>query len=498
MVQPSQGAFTYDEGDNTSWWYDNVNWSSDTLPNTGTGAAMNSATEVDNGYGVNQTTGVGDGVVFDPTNDPNYLANAGTPPYVTPYQLGRFYLGNQPSGANPPANYNTLTVKSGELDLASQMRIARTDLSSMSETVTGTIVQTGGTVNLQDTNNDAYLSLGDTTHTLGIYNYSGGTLLFQTPSTSTSSSPGVRLGNVLTATGKFIDRNTGAAGAIQLANMYVGYNGIGILEYHYGLDQSSHGDVRPIQIVGTPFTGESSNGQLALRNGVSDGMTPLTQASELSLVLDAAPTVVGGIPQSLGLVSFVSGASGIKGLSTNPKIFYATDGITPYIQGSTISATFGGNTYDWTISYSGSITYSNAATSAISMISGNGGTDIVLIGESVASNILLGDMNFDGHVDAKDIAALEAALTNPSGYLSTDFGYGTPASHGVTTSNMGQYADVSGNGKFDNADLQALLKYLKGGHGSLSSVVPEPASIILAGIGFALVGCTWRRRRTAV
>ena len=110
-------------------------------------------------------------------------------------------------------------------------------------------------------------------------------------------------------------------------------------------------------------------------------------------------------------------------------------------------------------------------------------------------SILRGDMNFDGHVDAKDIAALQAALTNTTGYLSTNFGNGTPSSHGVTTANIGSYADVNGGTKFDNSDLQSLLLYLKTGHGSVSSV-PEPSTIVLGGIGLAaIVLCTSRRRK---
>jgi formylglycine-generating enzyme len=110
-------------------------------------------------------------------------------------------------------------------------------------------------------------------------------------------------------------------------------------------------------------------------------------------------------------------------------------------------------------------------------------------------SILLGDMNFDGHVDAKDIAALQAALTNTTGYLSTNFGNGTPSSHGVTAANIGSYADVNGGAKFNNSDLQSLLLYLKTGHGSVSSV-PEPSTVMLGGIGLtAIVLSTSRQRK---
>jgi hypothetical protein len=111
-----------------------------------------------------------------------------------------------------------------------------------------------------------------------------------------------------------------------------------------------------------------------------------------------------------------------------------------------------------------------------------------------APTLLAGDANFDGHVDAKDIAAIELALTNESAYLSTDFGNGTPSSHGVTGSNIGTYLDVSGNGKYSNADLQALEAYLIAGHGNTSSV-PEPASLVLLVLaGPGLVWVAGRRR----
>ena len=116
---------------------------------------------------------------------------------------------------------------------------------------------------------------------------------------------------------------------------------------------------------------------------------------------------------------------------------------------------------------------------------------------STPSTILLGDMNFDGHVNAKDISALQLALTNTSSYLSTNFGNGTPSSHGVTSANIGTYADVTGGTTFNNSDAQALLTYLIAGHGS-TTAVPEPASFVLGGLGAAAMGLIgWRRRKAA-
>jgi hypothetical protein len=93
-------------------------------------------------------------------------------------------------------------------------------------------------------------------------------------------------------------------------------------------------------------------------------------------------------------------------------------------------------------------------------------------GVSVAITALItppGDVNFDGHVDAKDIAAMMKAMTNETGYAQ---------SVGVSKSELETVGDVNGDGKFNNADLQKLLNILKTGRGSTS--VPEPASYSLA------------------
>jgi hypothetical protein len=90
----------------------------------------------------------------------------------------------------------------------------------------------------------------------------------------------------------------------------------------------------------------------------------------------------------------------------------------------------------------------------------------------------LGDVNQDGHVDAKDIAAMMKALTNESTYAN---------SIGIGVDQLSAIADVNGDGKFTNADMQALINLLKTGGGSES--VPEPASIVMLAVGgLALVG----------
>jgi len=95
---------------------------------------------------------------------------------------------------------------------------------------------------------------------------------------------------------------------------------------------------------------------------------------------------------------------------------------------------------------------------------------------------LLGDFNRDGHVDAKDIQAMQLALTNLSSYEST---------YSVLPADFPSFSDINGDGNFTNADLQALLNLLQAGRGSTS--VPEPASQVLVALGGLMLGFVYRR-----
>jgi hypothetical protein len=95
-------------------------------------------------------------------------------------------------------------------------------------------------------------------------------------------------------------------------------------------------------------------------------------------------------------------------------------------------------------------------------------------------NLLPGDFNRDGHVDAADILPAMKALTDPVGY---------EVQYSVSATDLQIIGDVNGDTQFTNADLQSLLDYLKDGGGSISTV-PEPASWILAFIALAIVSGT--------
>jgi hypothetical protein len=98
---------------------------------------------------------------------------------------------------------------------------------------------------------------------------------------------------------------------------------------------------------------------------------------------------------------------------------------------------------------------------------------------------MLGDVNLDNHVNASDITSMMTALTNINSYETLK---------GLSDSELSHIGDVNQDGKFSNADLQALLDYLKAGHGSTNSV-PEPSTFVLAVLALGILGV--RRRASA-
>lgn len=96
----------------------------------------------------------------------------------------------------------------------------------------------------------------------------------------------------------------------------------------------------------------------------------------------------------------------------------------------------------------------------------------------------LGDFNRDGRINAADIAAAQAALSDISGYQSAN---------GLTDSFLfDAVADLNGDGIFNSADLQSLLVKLASGGGA-SDIVPEPSAWLLGALALGAVVVSGRR-----
>ena len=107
------------------------------------------------------------------------------------------------------------------------------------------------------------------------------------------------------------------------------------------------------------------------------------------------------------------------------------------------------------------------------------------------TDTVLGDFNRNGHVDTSDILPMEQALTNLSGYQTAE---------GLTNSQLLAIGDVNSDGKIDNTDVQSLINLVannaaSGGSGLLTAV-PEPATIVLLGLGALAIA--FRRLTTVV
>jgi hypothetical protein len=390
-------------------WFNTSNWNNGTgtgtLPESNlTGAAQNII--------ANNVSMPSVGMVFDPADDTN-VPGGPNASYVANLQnvQGSFYIS---SAQGTVVGKSKLTVESGTI-IVGTATVGR-DAPGILALNGGTFIVGGGALKVQGSNRTTVIGSGT-------FEYHGGTLETLQGVQLGSGACSVGVSKTSAGVGYFTVYNDGPDGAILSQNGFqVAANTnqkgtIGIVEFHYDsqfqisynenqngpptyfinaphnsntyTDKNlvngqyyAYGSTRPIQ--GNWNGGNYSNGILHLNNNTNS-------SSRLNLVLDTSPgTPVavgtpGAVYQNLGLFDDTL----IVGSGTFPKAFYSVDGSTVFTQGATISATYLGVSYSWTISYSGQINFSDTANSAYdsSGIQATGGDDVVLLGITPLTNL---------------------------------------------------------------------------------------------------------------
>ena len=521
----AHAAISWDAEGNSNWWFDPLNWSRDGSdsslcpclpPSQGVADLFVVATDAQINIGTGPWDVTGEGVVYDPDNDPFFAAAAslnyptGSPAAAFvgsdygPQHLHRLYI------SRDTPNQNLLTIKSGDLVIASTTIIGRSG-SMPGMPNEGRVNQVGGRVRLPlvtlDVGQSEVSGPGN-----GVYDYRGGSL-----EVSLEGGDGIRLShggqeggtNGPGGFGTFVVHNptsggyvrtwnyrsanfrgTGSDGVFDPAADPDGVNsGVGITEFHF-----ENGGTRPIQVAN----------QLTINNGLDNTMIPGptggTMSSRLDLVLGEAPMVdMGGVPVDLGLFDIdfdlgfgsnggsINGFGDLDGDGFNDAIFSSLDGATQYPEGATVSATFGTTRYDWTISYNGNISWGDADNSVVSMIEGPGsGLDVVLIGLGSETVAVTGDFNGDSVWDCADIDALTGAIASGSTDLSFDMnGDGQITLSDITDAGNGWLA-VGGANNVAQTGGNAFLS----GDANLDGVVDGQDFIVWNGSKFT-VNSAW-------
>jgi hypothetical protein len=459
-------AISWDGQSNTNWWFDYANWGpngiGDTpphfIPPTSDGLTTTD-TNINNGWNTTSTNpgfSNGEGVVYDPDNDPFYAAAAG-PDYDYPTEadprfdrdtIWRLYLTTSAATTD-----NKLTIKSGSLEVINNPSLAspggNVQLGRGGSTtgLKGTIVQTGGSFLVKEDNLDIGNFNGSAGN--GFYEYHGGVL---EAGLGSASSHGIRLapgGSAGSGKSGYIGiHNDDAPGRIRVWN----FNAAAHMDGTFGTTNSSgtveffvnSDGTRPVQVMNNLTLNNEAHTMGGKRSAI------------LKLTLDEAPTLLGGgVPIDMGLFAVTNLINGVGG-----GVFHndTIDNLgTAYSEGSTVSATIGSNVYNWTISYTGNITFSDADNSVISSITGAGtGNDVVLIGLSSQVSGTPGDFDTDGDVDGRDFLIWQ---------------------RNTSVGNLGDWQTNYGT----NGPLSA------------ATAVPEPASALVALAGLALLS-TIRRR----
>ena len=452
----------------------------------------------------------------------------GTTGGVVPFQVGGVDQQTLQSG--------TLDIRSGTLVMTSDLQLGRGGAKVNGGGVTGKLVINGGSLLLNNPANFLNLVLGPNNPNVagqpasvgrGIIEYHKGVLRLAPPqsvdsfgnvtaggllnvASGYSAAPDTANGYVGATESKIVMYNDGPGyfrvNNLQFAGGNASTNAVGFTgpvmataEFHF-----NNGGVRSIQVANN----------LTLNNGTvldttpdspTNGLTVPSRRARLNLVLDAVPAATAGVPLNLGLIDVDSGINSILDDMGNPTpffdsngnttgavnsggTFYKTDNITQLTDGATVSSIYGNTQYNWKIHYNGKITWGTSAAGATVADYSNStvfkvdwtdtppdGTykDVVLIGDSLQTSLVKGDLDRDGHVTGADIQAMETALASLTAFSTSKH---------LTLVEISQIGDVNSSGAFNNADLQALLAVLASGGGS-AAAVPEPAAGLLLAVG---------------
>jgi hypothetical protein len=406
-------------------WFNPANWNRNENDNITLPPGSPTATDTDISPGTASLNG-GLGVIYDPRPGAPFIpvpdAVNDPPPDFSYQKIAQLYISRDDPDVAGLVPDNTVTIR-GDLEAQGNVIVGRSS-GVLGTPTNGKIIQEGGLfkipLNPLDLGNAE--TSARTGNANGTYDYRGGIL-----EVSQDGGSGLRLAaggsGGVGGIGRFVMHNPGptSPGYVRAYDVNVAANegntvilangttnGVGIFEFH----SNGTDGTRPVQV----------NRNLIINNGGS-GTGGAVRSARLDLVLDAPPMVDGlGVPQNLGLfdVAF-SDALGTSttGSGTLGDFFSSADGTTLLNQGAEVSAMFEDSIYTWTISYTGSITWSDANAGAVGSISDTGGVDVVLKGLSsmIVPTGLDGDHNEDGIVDAADyVAWRKLNIDGPGGY----------------------------------------------------------------------------------
>ena len=273
-----------------------------------------------------------------------------------------------------------------------------------------------------------------------------------------------------------VEVTAAGGGAVVFSNTISGGSSAPLIKVGAGTVTLSHANA---------YTGTTVVQQGTLRLSVANAI-----ASTQGVGLDGGVLSTGGLNQTLGTLTLYS-SSNID-LESGASIAHFSDSHLLSWNGTLEIDNWTGNQHGGGTDqlYVGSSNTALTLAQLAEITFAGHGAGALILGSGEIVPFLKGDMNQDGHVNASDIKPMMEALTNLAGYK-TDF------SITLSDQEIASLMDFDNNSARDNGDLQGFLTYLKTGHGS-TDAVPEPATWVLALLGFAVATPSLIKRHRAV